>query len=135
MSGFSNYAEKKLIDHTFKTGEFTVPSNLYIALSESTLSDTATGTTLPGEVSGGGYVRKKCNTWDASSAAGGDTENSQVVTFATATAPWGTVVTFAVCDKTTLGNVICWGSLSASKTIATGDTAKFATGAVDITLG
>lgn len=135
MSGFSDYLEKKIIDHVFKTGAYSVPSNLYIALSKSTLSDTATGTTLPGEVSGGSYERKLCNTWDASSAAGGDTENSQTVTFPTATAPWGTVKTFAVCDKTTKGNVLVWGSLSASKAIATGDTAKFATGAIDITLG
>jgi hypothetical protein len=134
MSGFSDYAEKKLIDHTFKTASYTAATNLYIALSKSTLADTATGTTLPGEVTGGGYVRKKCNTWDASSAAGGDTENTQVVTFATATASWGTVKTYAVCDKTTKGNVIVWGSLSASKTIGTGDTAKFATGAIDVTL-
>jgi hypothetical protein len=109
-------------------------TNLYVALSKSTLADTATGTTLPGEVTGGGYVRKKCNTWDASSATGGDTENTQVVTFATATASWGTVKTYAVCDKTTKGNVLVWGSLSASKTIGTGDTAKFATGAIDVTL-
>jgi hypothetical protein len=134
MGSFSDYLEKKLIDHTFKTAAFTVPTNLYVALSKSTLADTATGTTLPGEVTGGGYVRKKCNTWDASSAAGGDTENSQVVTFATATAAWGTVKAFAVCDKTTLGNVLCFGTLTIAKTIASGDTAKFATGAIDVTL-
>jgi hypothetical protein len=134
MSGFSDYAEKKVIDHVFKTGAYTAATNLYVALSKSTLADTATGTTLPGEVTGGGYVRKKCNTWDASSATGGDTENTQVVTFATATAAWGTVKTYAVCDKTTKGNVIVWGSLSASKTIGSGDTAKFATGAIDVTL-
>ena len=134
MSGFSDYAEKKIIDHVFKTASFTAATNLYVALSKSTLADTATGTTLPGEVTGGSYARKKCNTWDASSATGGDTENSQVVTFTTATAAWGTVKTFAICDKTTLGNVLVWGSLSASKVIASGDTAKFATAAIDITL-
>jgi hypothetical protein len=134
MGSFSNYLEKKLIDHTFKTAAYTAATNIYVALSKSTLADTATGTTLPGEVTGGGYVRKKCNTWDAAGATTGDTENTQVVTFATATAAWGTVVAFAVCDKTTLGNVLCYGTLTTPKAIGSGDTAKFATGAIDVTL-
>ena len=134
MGSFSDYAEKKVIDHVFKTASYTAATNLYIALSKSTLADTVTGTSLPGEVSGGGYVRKKCNTWDASSATGGDTKNTQVETFATSTKAWGTVVSFAIVDKTTKGNVIVYGTLSASKAIASGDTAKFATGAVTITL-
>jgi len=134
MGSFSNYLEKKLIDHCFRTGAYAAPTNLYIALSKSTLDDTATGTTLPGEVTGGGYVRKLCNTWDASSATLGDTENTQVVTFATATAAWGTVKTFAVCDKTTKGNVLCYGTLGTAKTVGSGDVAKFATGAIDVTL-
>ena len=134
MGSFSDYLEKRLIDHTFLVTAYTPATHLYIALSKSTLGDTATGTTLPGEVTGGGYVRKIQDSWDASSAAGGDTQNKQVVTFATATAAWGTVVCFAICDKITKGNVLCYGTLTTPKAIGSGDTAKFATGAIDVTL-
>lgn len=132
MGSFSNYLENELLDHVFKTGDYSSPTNLYIALCTSTPDDADTGSTLPGELSGGAYVRAKCNTWDA--AAAGATENSQTVTFAQATADLGTVTHFAICDATTAGNVIGWGSLSASRVISSGDTASFATGDLDVTL-
>ena len=136
MSGFADYLENELLDHVFKVGAYTPATNIYIGLSKSTLAgataDAYTGTTIIGEVSGGAYVRKKCNTWDAGSA--GATENSQTVTFAQATADWGTVKTWFAADKTTLGNILCWGSLSTAKAVSSGDTLKFATGDIDVTL-
>jgi len=132
MGSFSDYLENELLDHVFKTGSYSVPTNLYVALCKSTIEDDDTGSTLPSEVSGGSYVRKKCNTWDAASA--GATENTQTVTFAQATADWGVVTDFAICDKTTAGNVIAYGKLNTTKNIQSGDTASFATGDIDITL-
>jgi len=132
MGSFSDYLENEVLDHVFKTGEFTVPTNLYVALTKSTIEDDDTGTTIPTEISGGSYARKKCNTWDA--AAAGATENTQPVTFAQATADWGVVTDFAICDKTTLGNIIAYGKLNTTKNIQSGDTAAFGTGDLDITL-
>lgn len=132
MGSFSNFMELEILDHVFKTGAYTPATNLYIALSKSTLDDTMTGTTMDGELSGGAYVRKKCNTWDL--ASGGATANTGAITFAQATADWGTITYFAVCDKTTLGNIIGWGALTVSKNIDSGDTFKFATGDIDVTL-
>lgn len=128
MAGsFSDALENKLLDHAFKTASYTPATNLYIALSKSTLTDTVTGT-IAGEVSGGAYARKKCNTWDA--ASGGAIENSQVVTFAQATADWGTVKYFAIVDALTAGTgtVLAYGDLTAAKLVESGDTLKFATG-------
>jgi hypothetical protein len=136
MGSFSDYLENEVLDHIFKVGSYSVPSNIYIGLSKSTFAgataDAYTGTTVIGEVSGGSYARKKCNTWDVSS--GGATENSQTVTFAQASANWGTVRTWFAADKTTLGNILCWGSLSTAKAVSSGDTLKFATGDIDITI-
>ena len=132
MGSFSDYLENELLDHVFKTGSYSVPTNLYVALCKSTIEDDDTGSTLPSEVSGGSYVRKGCNTWDA--AAAGATENSQTVTFAQATADWGVVTDFAVCDKTTAGNMLAYGKLNTTKNIQSGDTGSFATGDIDITL-
>jgi hypothetical protein len=133
MASLSDYAENKVIGLLFKQNTFASPTNIYIALSTtSTLTDAMTGTTLTGEIATGSYVRKICNTWDA--VASGATENSQTVTFAQATAAWGNLKSFAITDKITKGNIIGWGKLTASKTIASGDTFKFATGDIDATL-
>ena len=132
MGSFSDYLENELLDHVFKPGAYTAATNLYVALLKSTPDDADTGSTLPGEISAGAYVRKGCNTWDAASS--GATENTQPCTFAQATADWGVVNHFAVCDKTTAGNVIGWGALSVTKNIQSGDTARFATGDLDVTL-
>lgn len=132
MGSFSDYLENELLDHVFKTGAYTAPTNIYVALCTSTPDDADTGSTFPGELTGGGYVRIKCNTWDA--AASGATENTQPVTYAQATADQGTVTHFALADKTTLGNALGWGALSASRVISSGDTARFATGDLDVTL-
>jgi len=132
MAGFSNYLELEILDHIFKVGAYTQPANIYVALCKSTITDTHTGSTLPGQVSGGSYARKSRGTWDVASA--GSTKNTGPITFAQATANWGTVTDFAVCDAITAGNVLCYAKLSAPKTIQSGDTAKFASGDLKITL-
>jgi hypothetical protein len=132
MGSFSDNLEDKLIDHVFKTAPYSVPTNIYIALCTSTVLDSSTGGSLPGEVSGGAYVRLVCNTWDA--ASGGATENTQVESFAQATADWGTITDFALLDHSSTGNVLGYGKLGTSKFVNSGDTAKFATGDIDVTL-
>ena len=123
---FSDYLELGILDHIFLTAAYSQPSNIYIALCQSTIDDADTGSTLPSEVSGGSYARKSCATWDAASA--GSTKNGVAISFAQATADWGTITDFAVCDAITAGNVLCYAKLTTSKSVASGDTAKFATG-------
>jgi hypothetical protein len=123
---FSNYLELELLDHIFLVGAFTAPSAIYIALAKSTIDDTDTGSTIPSEVSGGSYARKSCGTWDAASS--GSTKNGVPITFAQATASWGTVTDFAICSAITAGQIFAYAKLTTPKSVATGDTAKFATG-------
>jgi len=132
MGSFSNYWELEILDHVFKTGVYTAPTNIYVALCTSTVLDSSTGGSLPGEVSGGGYVRVTCMTWDL--ASGVATANTGAVSFAQATADWGTVSHFALCDHSSTGNVLAHGALTAAKAVDSGDTAKFATGDIDVTL-
>jgi hypothetical protein len=135
MGSLSSFLQDELLDHVFKTGAYTAPTNIYVALLTSTPDAADTGTTFPGELTGtGALVRIKCNTWDAATGDPGATENSQTVSFAQATGDMGTVTHFALADKTTLGNAIGWGALSASRVISSGDTASFATGDLDVTL-
>jgi len=132
MGGFSNATENSVLDHIFKNTSMSQPTNLYVALCKSTISDTHTGSTLPSEISGGAYARKKCNTWAA--AAAGSLSNTIKIEFAEATANWGTITDFAVCDHSSTGNVIGYDKLTTAKKVGTGDTAKFATNDLKVTL-
>lgn len=129
MGSFSNYLENKILDHVFKTAAYTVPTNIYVALSTADPLDTGASIAEP---SGNGYARTLCNGWDA--AASGATANTAAVTFPTATGSWGTITHFALFDASTVGNMLAHGSLTTSKAITTGDTPKFNAGEIDVTL-
>lgn len=135
MGSFSDYLEIALLDGTFGTGigkslAFTCPDK-YIGLCTVAVTDDMTGTTIT-EPASPSYARVKWQTWDK--AAAGATENTGAITFAQATASWGTILDFAICDASTVGNLLAYGSLTISKSVASGDTPKFATGDLDITL-
>lgn len=135
MGSFSDYLEIALLDGTFGTGEgktlgFTLPDK-FVALCTVAVTDTGTGSTIT-EPSSPSYARKIMATWDKATA--GATENTNDILFAQATASWGTILDFAICDAITVGNVLCYGALTISKSVASGDTPKFATGDLDITL-
>lgn len=143
MSAMSDYLENKLIDHIFRGTSFTAPVTLYVALFTTATDDASGGA----EVSGGSYARVAitCNgtNWantqasgtGVSSGTGGVTSNSSAITFPAPTASWGTVTHFAIYDASTGGNRIVHGSLTASKTVNSGDPApQFNAGALTVTL-
>ncbi len=62
-------------------------------------------------------------------------DNAVAVTFPQATGSWGTITHFGFYDASTAGNLWFWAALSASKAVATDDTASFAIGALDFQVG
>lgn len=131
MAALSDYAEAELIKHIFRTGSFTKPTVLGVALFTAAPSDAGGGT----EVSGGSYARVANNpldaNWDAISGNNGTTANTGTVTFPAPTADWGSVTHFGVFDAATGGNLLFHGALTTSKTINNGDAApSFAAGAL-----
>ncbi len=132
MGSLSNELELEVLDHVFKVGAYTAATNLYVALCTSTVLDSNTGTTIAGEVSGGAYARKQCNTWTA--ASGGSLTNNIVLTFAQATADWATITHFAVCDHSSTGGIIVHGAINTAKNVGSGDTAKYATNSIKVSL-
>lgn len=129
MGTFSNYAEEKLLNHALKNTEFTVPSNIYVALS--TADPGETGGTIA-EPSGNNYARVQCNTWDA--AASRASANTGAITFPQASGSWGTITHFAIFDHITAGNFLGSGELTLSKAIVSGNIPSFAAGDFDISL-
>lgn len=124
----SDYLENKLLDHQTGKTSYTMPS-VWVGLYTAAPSDAGGGT----EVSGGSYARKSTAGADWNAASAGSTSNANAITFVTATGAWGTVTHFGLFDASTAGNLLRWAALGASKTIASGDTASFAAGALVLT--
>jgi hypothetical protein len=132
MAGFSRYLQQEVLDHIFKTGAWTAPTHIYVALMTATPSDTGGGT----ECAGTGYAREICDTWDAATAASPSlVHNTGIIDFGSAGgADWGIITHVALYDDPTAGNLLGWVALSVSKTINNGDPVTFPAGALDVTL-
>ena len=129
MAALSNYAEKLLLDWAMTTGSATRPTAWYVALYTAAPSDSGGGT----EVSTGGYARQSV-TFDAASSPGGTTSNNNTVSFTASGASYGTVSHIGIFDNVSGGNLLWHGSMTASKTVADGDTLEFSIGNIDLTL-
>jgi hypothetical protein len=129
MANFTDYLENKIIDHILRNQAFTPPAAVYVGLfTTNPTADTGAGGT---ECSGTSYVRKSL-ALDAGNA--GATSNTSEVAFPTAGSNWGSITGFGVWDAASSGNLLMWGVFDPAVTVNTGDTAKFAAGALDITI-
>lgn len=127
MSAISNYLENALINATLRNTSYTSPATVYAGLFTSDPTDAGSGS----EVSGGSYARKAI-TFGAPS--NGVSTNSAACEFDQATGSWGSITHFAIFDSLTTGNMLYYGALTTSKTIASGDVFKFASASVSVTL-
>ena len=130
MGSFSNDLENELLDHVFKQLAYTAPGTQYLALGTG-----ATDAGISGEFAGNGYARAAVGSADWDTAGGGSTTNVNTITFAAASGGnWGTAENFALYDALTGGTMVAWGTCTVAKEITDGDTARFGTGLIDITL-
>ena len=129
MAGFSDYLEDKVLDHVFGGTSFTAPSSLHVALYTSAPSDTGGGT----EVSGGSYARQTA-TFNVSGTNPTTATNAAAIEYPTATGDYGTVVAVGIFDASSSCNLLAYASLTANKTVSTGDVFRFDAGDIDITL-
>lgn len=120
----SNYLENEILDHTLGTGSFTMPT-AYVSLHTANPDEDASGT----EVTGGSYARQS-TAFDA--AVAGSASNTAAVEFTDM--PAATVTHFAVWDASTVGNMLLYGVLDASKVTTSGDTLSFTAGNLTITV-
>ena len=133
MAALTDHAENLLLNFLMTTGTATRPTNWYVALYTSAPNDASTGSSGGTEVSGNGYSRQSVS-WDAASGTGGTTSNSGAVTFTASGGSFGTVTHLAIADASTGGNLLWHGAMTASKTVADGDSLQFAAGAIDLTI-
>ena len=130
MGSFADYWENEILDHLFGKGSYTPPT-IYVGLSTADPLDDASGLAEP---SGNSYARVATSGADWNTASGGSIDNANDITFGQASGSWGTLTHFALFDAASSGNMLAHGSLSISKTISGGDTAKFSAGDLDVSL-
>jgi hypothetical protein len=132
-----NYLEKKLLDYVFRgVVSWSPPGTFYIALLNDTIDDSVeSGSDLP-EVSGPGYERKGIS---RSTSEWTEPDNDGIVKNVNEVkweeVEWeDEVIAVAFCDSSGVGsgNVLFWGDLVRSKSVAVGDTISFAPESITI---
>ena len=130
----STFLANEMLDHILDGATFTQPTASWLALYTTMPNAGDSGGT---EVTGGSYARVNSSgsaMWDAPNATGGFTANTSTLTFPVASANWGTVLGMAIRSANAAGDMYFFKTLTASKTVYSGDTFRFSAGAVDITL-
>jgi hypothetical protein len=130
MGSLSDYAENALLNHIFNTA-YTSVATVYVALSTATLTDTATGASMSEVANANGYARTAV-TFGA--AAARKVIQSGAVTFPQASGNWGTITDWAIVDTNTYGagNVLAYGSFSASFAPVSGNTPTIPSGELQV---
>lgn len=131
---FTNYLAKSLLDHIFTDSAFSPPATLYLALSTTTPTEAGGNFTEP---SGNNYSRVSTAAADWSAATSADPSvkaNSAQKDFPEASGSWGTVTYFGLWDDSSAGNLMAFGALTTSKTIGSGDVARFKVGDLSLSL-
>lgn len=133
MAGsFANDLENYALDGLFGSAGIAVLTQ-YLALYTAAPTDAGGGT----ECTGGSYARLEIEAatgrvWSA--ASGGSISNSADWSFVDATASWGTVVAMGILSASAAGTLHAWADVTTSKAVGSGDTAKFPSGSLVITL-
>jgi len=131
MSAASDFLENKILDHIYGGPDYVRPATLYVALYTSAPTDAGGGT----EVAGGAYARAAVtnNATNFPAAAAGSKTNGTVITYAQASAAWGSIVAFGIFDALTGGNLIVHNLLPSPKPTAINDTLSLPIGSLTLT--
>ncbi len=122
-SGKTNYFISKALNLLYNATSFSYPATLYFALWTTTLTVASTGSSGT-EASYTSYARVAvtANTTNFPlSSSGSAITNATAITWPTNTGSLQTMTYLAICDASTSGNMIMWGSIT-STAINPGDT-------------
>jgi hypothetical protein len=117
----STYLDNTVLNTFLRGMPVVAPPTVYLALY--TTSPTAGGGGV--EVTGGGYIRQIA-VFGAPAAQ--TVLNTVDVTFPIATAPYGTIVGYALFDAVSGGNMLYFADLSAPRAIQVNDQVRFPVG-------
>lgn len=117
----TNFLETQLLNHVLRATPYSGPSTVYVALFTSAPGEAGGGT----EVSGGSYARQPVV---FSAPLPDSVTNVADVNFPIATADWGNIVSFAIFDAASSGNMLYFANLTAARTVLTSDQFRFPAG-------
>lgn len=125
----SNYLETAVLEHFIGGSATSSPSNVYLAILSAASTDSVT------EIAGSNYSATDANGSVSSGSRPeivfGTASSGQIqgptsdIEYNNSSGTGFTVTGFGVYDAATSGNLLYWGALSSSKTIANGDTIRF----------
>ena len=129
----TTFLRNSIRTHLLRTGSWTKPSELWVALHTGAPGADASAN----QVSGGAYARAQLDPADANWTAettDGESKNAAAITFpAPSGANWGSITHVSVWDASTGGNSLLQGALTTPKTVNDGDPApSFPIGDLDI---
>lgn len=122
-SGKANYYISKLLNLMFNATSFSFPATLYFALWTTTLTAASTGSSGT-EAAYTSYARvaMTANTTNfPTSTSGAAIQNAVAITWPANTGGSETETYIAICDASSAGNMLMWGSIT-STAVAGGDT-------------
>lgn len=128
----STFEKNRILGHRYGGGAYTPPATVYVALFTATPTVAGGGT----EVAGGSYARVAVTndaTRFTNPPVAGVTSNLLAITFAQASALWGTVVAVGIFDAASGGSLLDFASLTTPRTIQSGDVFSFAVGQLQFT--
>ena len=135
-----------LVPSIFASQPTSVPSSrvsLSDCLATASPTDTSTGASFNEVADTFSYARVDVGApinsdWtDPSAGSQGETDNAADITFTTAAGgSWGTITSVTILDNIThgAGNILFYGDLTTNKVVNDGDTFKFSTGDLNISL-
>jgi hypothetical protein len=127
--GWTDFLCHEMLDHVFKVGSWTAPTDLYFALFTVSPTDSTFGTEC---AAANNYSRAQyTGTWSASS--GGASDNDAVISFPTPSGSWGTVIAAGACDAASGTNLLLYGDTT-SQEPTNGDTVQIPAGDFNVTL-
>lgn len=132
MASKSDYLENRDLDHNLGKTSFTMPANVYLALCTVVPTDSSTGSTIT-EASYTGYARQKVAATDLNAASGGQSTNANAITFAACTGGSSTIIGWALCDASSAGNILYWGTCTSTVVSTTQTPATVASGGLVVT--
>jgi len=120
MAAFSNYMEDAITAWINGTAFPTAPTNTFVQLYSQDPTDA-------GSATGALYTRVTyaASGWTRGTGGAGTLSNTNAITMQSSAGSAATASHFAVFDAATSGNLLFYGALSASKSIAVGDEVKF----------
>lgn len=122
----SSYLGNLLLDAVLGDTPYNAPNTLYLALFTAAPTPSTSGT----EVTGGSYGRVTITNDVANFpvASNKTKSNAIALSFAAATASWGTVAAVALMDAATAGNILIFASLATPRLVNINDIPSFAIG-------